>query len=120
MPTTQQENLKRFTEAYQVFSDSFTKQEFLEAFKQVIDFVREMQMKNVGEMARLSRVHEEMMKKIEGDNSGMIDSAMKEMKKKIMDMCEPMMKEMQKEHEAVMKGMTGDMKDTKSDHSKMM
>lgn len=118
--STPQEQLKRFSEAYKVFTESVTKTEFEQAFKVLYDFVLQIKKRNEEEMRQMEQMHSETMTKLEGDTSGMIDEAMEEMKKKMMAMCEPMMKEMYAEHEEMMKGMEKDSAKMKSEHAKEM
>src|SRR3990167_7971018 len=115
-----QRTLKEFAEAYRMFTSTFTKEEFINAFKEVMAVVVAMKKRNEEEMRQMEAMHEEMMRKLEGGNSEMIESAMQEMKKKMMDMMEPMMEKMYTEHEEMMKRMSRQMSEMQSENLKAL
>ena len=115
-----QRTLKEFADAYRMFTSTFTKEEFINAFKEVMAVVVAMKKRNEEEMRQMEAMHEEMMRKLEGGNSEMIESAMQEMKKKMMDMMEPMMEKMYTEHEEMMKRMSRQMSEMQSENLKAL
>ena len=92
MPPTQQENLKKFAELWKMMSESLTRDEFTKAFEAVVQLVQKIHAKNEEEMKMMKSMHEEMMKEMQGNNSEMMSEGMKELKKKVVDICEPMLK----------------------------
>jgi len=102
-----QRTLKEFADAYKVFTSTMTKEEFINAFKEVMAVVVAMKKRNEEEMRQMEAMHEKM-----------IESAMQEIKRKMVNMCEPMMKEMYAEHEEMMKRMNTHMSEMQSENVK--
>ena len=64
-----QRTLKEFAEAYKMFTSTFAKEEFVNAFKEVIAVVVAMKKQNEEEMRRMESMHEKMMRKLQRRNS---------------------------------------------------
>src|SRR3990167_5983111 len=111
-----QRTLKEFADAYKVFTSTMTKEEFINAFKEVVAVILAMKKRNEEEMRQMEAMHEEMMRKLEGGNSEMIESAMEEIKKEMHGMIDKMMAE----HERGMEKMYAEHEEmTKEQHEGM-
>ena len=96
---TNEKNLKKLERLLSLMDeDSLTKEDFVKAFENVVQFVLKIQKQNEAEVEAMKLLNGKMMQKLEGMNV----ESMREMKEKITDMCEPMMTRMQKEHERMM------------------
>ena len=101
-----QRTLKEFADAYKVFTSTMTKEEFINAFKEVIAVVVAMKKQNEEEMRRMEAMHEEMTSKMKEGNSGEMSSIKKEMRgtmDKMMAEHERGMEKMYAEHEKMVK-----------------